>query len=135
MATVFLDVHGVLLVDFTPPGSTINAAAYQETKETQGLQRKGPGLLTKGLGVLLLHDSARPHNAAATMNILNSWGWEILPHPPYSPDLASSDFHLFPKMKKNLRGQHFHSNEDVQNEVKKWLRAQDAFFFVKDLTN
>jgi hypothetical protein len=36
MATIFWDVHGVLLVDFTPPGSTINAAAYQETKETQG---------------------------------------------------------------------------------------------------
>jgi hypothetical protein len=31
MATVFWDDHGVLLVDFTPPGSTINAAAYQET--------------------------------------------------------------------------------------------------------
>jgi hypothetical protein len=38
------------------------------------------------------------------------------------------DFHLFPKMKKHLRGQHFHSNEDVQNEVKKWLRVQDVFF-------
>jgi hypothetical protein len=37
MATVFWDVHGVLLVDFTPPSLTINAAAYQETlKETQG---------------------------------------------------------------------------------------------------
>jgi hypothetical protein len=31
-------------------------------------------------------------------------------------------------MKKHLRGQRFHSNEDIQNEVKKWLRAQDAFF-------
>jgi hypothetical protein len=30
MASVFWDVHGVLLVDFTPPGSTINAAAYHE---------------------------------------------------------------------------------------------------------
>jgi hypothetical protein len=36
MAIVFWDVHGVLLVDFTPPTSTINAAAYQETLETQG---------------------------------------------------------------------------------------------------
>jgi hypothetical protein len=37
MATVFWDVHGVLLVDITSSGSTINAAAYQETlKETQG---------------------------------------------------------------------------------------------------
>jgi transposase len=84
-----------------------------------------PGLLTKGLGVLLLHDNAPTHSAAATVNLLNSWSWEILPHPPYSPDLAPSGFHIFPKMKKHLRGQLFNSNEDVQNEVKKWLRAQD----------
>jgi hypothetical protein len=37
MATVFSDVHGVLLVDFTPPGSTINAAAYQETRGSRRL--------------------------------------------------------------------------------------------------
>jgi hypothetical protein len=52
MATVFWDVHGVLLVDFTPPGSTINAAAYQETikRLKEAIRRKRPGLLTKGLG-------------------------------------------------------------------------------------
>jgi histone-lysine N-methyltransferase SETMAR len=58
-------------------------------------------------------------SAAATVNLINSWGWEILPQPPYRPDLAPSDFHLFPKMKKHVRGQRFHSNEDVRNEVKK----------------
>jgi transposase len=67
------------------------------------------------------------------VNLLNSWGWEILPHPPYSPDSAPSDFQIFPRMKKHLRGQRFHSNEDVQNEVKKWLHAQDAFFFYEVL--
>jgi phage-related protein len=36
-------------------------------------------------------------------------------------------------MKQHLRGQRFHSIEDVQNEVKKWLRAQDAFFFYAGL--
>jgi transposase len=90
----------------------------------------------KGLGVLLLHDHLRPHSAAATVNLLNSWGWEIIPHPPHSPDLAPSVFHLLLKIKKHLRGQRFHSSEDVQTEVKKWLLEQDAFFFsMKDLTN
>jgi transposase len=115
----------------------MNAAAYQETLERlkEAIQHKRPGLLTKGLRVLRLHDDARPHSAAATVNLLKSWGWEILPHPPYSPDLAPSDFHLFLKMKKQLRGQRFHSNEDVQNEIKKWLCAQDALFSGKDVTN
>jgi hypothetical protein len=51
MATASLDVHGVILVDFTPPDSTINAAAYQETLKRleEDIPRKRPGLLTKGL--------------------------------------------------------------------------------------
>jgi hypothetical protein len=49
--------------------------------------------------------------------------------------LAPPEFHLFPKMKKHLWGQRFHSNEDVQSKVKKCLRAQDAFFSMRDLTN
>jgi histone-lysine N-methyltransferase SETMAR len=99
MATVFWDVHRVLLVDFTPPSSTINAAAYQKSLKRlkEAIRRKRPGLLTKGFGVLLFHDNARPHSAAATMNLLNSWGWEVLPYEPYSPHLAPSDFHLFPR--------------------------------------
>jgi hypothetical protein len=100
MATVLWDVHGVLLVDLTLPGSTINAAAYQETPNRlkEAIRCKIPGLLTKGFGVFLLHDNALQHSAAATVNLLNSWGWEILPHPPYSPDLAPSDFDLLAKM-------------------------------------
>jgi hypothetical protein len=83
--------------------------------------------LTKG--VLLLQDNAGVHSAAPTVYLLNSWSWEIL------PDLAPSDFHLFSKMRKHLRVQCFHSSEDVQNKVKKWLHAQDAFFSMKDITN
>jgi hypothetical protein len=51
MATVFWDGHGVLLVDFTSPSSTINAAAYQETLKRlkEAIRHKRPGLLTKGL--------------------------------------------------------------------------------------
>jgi histone-lysine N-methyltransferase SETMAR len=70
------------------------------------------------------------------VNLFKSWGWEIIPHPPYSSDLTSSDFHQFPDMEKYLRGQRFHSNEDVQNEVKKCLPARTlSFFSIKDFTN
>jgi hypothetical protein len=52
MSSVFRDVCGDLLVDFTPPSSTINAAVYQETLKRleEAIRRKRPGLLTKGLG-------------------------------------------------------------------------------------
>jgi hypothetical protein len=76
MATALWDVHGVLLVDFTPPGSTINVAAYQETLKLlkKAIRRKRPGFLTNGLGVLLLHDNARPHSAAATVKLFELLG-------------------------------------------------------------
>jgi len=67
--------------------------------------------------------NGRRLSAAATANLLKSWCWEIIPRQPFSPDLALSDFRLSPKINEHLRGQRFHSNEDVQNQVKKWSRA------------
>ena len=47
--------------------------------------------------------------------------FELLEHPPYSPDLAPSDFHLFPELKKFMRGKRFSSNEGV-------IAAVEAYF-------
>jgi transposase len=52
--------------------------------------------------VCLLHDNAQPHTAEKATKLLEKFGWENLEHPPYSPDLAPSNFHLFPKMKEFL---------------------------------
>ena len=41
-------------------------------------------------------------------------GWEVLPHPPYSPDLAPSDYHLFGFVKNHMRDQHYETNEALQ---------------------
>jgi histone-lysine N-methyltransferase SETMAR len=51
------------------------------------------------------------------------------PPPPYSPDLAPSDFHLFLHLKKFLAGQHFNNDEDVKRAVQKWLSSQAATFY------
>jgi hypothetical protein len=91
------------------------------------IRKDRPSLLTTG--ILLLHDNAKPHSATATMHLLKSWGEEILPHPQYNPFLAPLEFRLFSKMKMRLIGQPIHSRENVQNEVKKWLRAQRPIFF------
>ena len=52
----------------------------------------------------LLHDNAWPHSAAQTQDLITSFKWEQMGHPPYSPDLAPSDFHLFLHLKKFLGG-------------------------------
>ena len=50
-----------------------------------------------------------------------TFGWTTLPHPPYSPDLAPSDYHLFGAMKESLRGKHYENDEEAKTAVKKWL--------------
>ena len=55
--------------------------------------------------------------------------FEVLPHPPYSPDLAPSHFHLFGPLKESLRGRKFNLDDDVQSAVHEWLRGQPQEFF------
>ena len=55
------------------------------------------------------------------MSKLVELGYELLPHSPYSPDLAPCDFFLFPNLKKSLAGQKFESNEEV-------IAATEAYF-------
>ncbi|XP_032670036.1 histone-lysine N-methyltransferase SETMAR-like [Odontomachus brunneus] len=66
-------------------------------------------------------------NGAGTL--LRRFGWEVFNHPPYSPDLAPSDFHLFPHMKNWLGGQYFHTDDELQITVNSWLKAQAAAFY------
>ena len=70
-------------------------------------------------GVLLLHDNARPHIADMTKEAIQTHSWEVLLHPPYSPDLAPTDFHLF----RSLSNAMFLFNNDA--ELRAWL---DEFF-------
>jgi histone-lysine N-methyltransferase SETMAR len=53
------------------------------------------------------------HKSALTMGKLRDLHNELLEHPPYSPDLAPSDFHLFPKLKTFLAGQRISSNQEA----------------------
>ncbi|KAG5319700.1 MOS1T transposase, partial [Pseudoatta argentina] len=50
-------------------------------------------------------------------------------HPPYSPDLAPSDFYLFPKLKESLGGHHFNSNDEVKDFVKLFFKKQGTDFY------
>ena len=59
----------------------------------------------------MIHDNARPHTAAATQNLITTLGWEQFDHPPFSPDLAPSDFHLFLHLISFLAGLRLHDNE------------------------
>ncbi|GFO17381.1 histone-lysine N-methyltransferase SETMAR [Plakobranchus ocellatus] len=57
------------------------------------------------------------------------YGWEILPHPAHSPDLAPSDFHLFGPLKRHLGGMAFETEDDLISELRNWFDNLDVDFF------
>ena len=77
----------------------------------------------------LLHDNAWPHSAAQTQDLITSFKWEQMDHPPYSPDLSPSDFHLFLHLKKFLGGMRFDDDDDPKDAVQKWLTSQATAFY------
>jgi hypothetical protein len=87
-------------------------------------------MLTKGV---LLHDNARPHTAARTNALIKLFNWGIFDYPSYSPDLATSDYHLFPKMKVWLAIQRFHINKEHMDGVNNSVHNLAAPFFDEGL--
>jgi len=80
-------------------------------------------------GVCLLHDNARSHSTHITIVLLVKFKWNILDHPPYSPDLVPSDFHLFLHLKKQLAGKKFDDDDEMQEEVMTWFKGEVADFY------
>ena len=67
------------------------------------------------------------------MDAVERNGYELIPHPAYWPDLAPSDFFLFPNLEKDIRGRHFRSDEEVMTAVGDWVNGKDPDFFSSGL--
>ena len=97
------------------------------------IREKRRGKLSKG--ILLQQDNARVHTCKIAMDAVERNGYGLIPHPAYSPDLAPSDYFLFPNLKKDIHGRHFRSNEEVVAAVEEWIRDKDpGFLFWADCT-
>jgi histone-lysine N-methyltransferase SETMAR len=134
MLTIFWDVNRPILVNFQEKGQTVTSARYSDMLVNElkpAIRSKHQGLLSKR--VLLLHDNARPHTAAHTVDNLRALEFEVLKHPPYSPDLAPLDFHVFQPTKEHLRGQKFVDDNEVMEAVQNLLKATPKSFFVEGI--
>lgn len=74
---------------------------------------------------------ARLHIADATIRLLRQFQWDIIDYSPYSPDLAPSEFHLFPELKMWLGRQRFLSNKDLYDNVNAHLISLAKIFLKK----
>jgi len=133
LASIFWNQDGILFIDYLPKGQTINAEYYSslllQLKDI--LKEKRRGKVTKG--VLFLQDNAPTHRVLAAYKKLAYLGFQCLDHPPYSPDVAPSDYHLFSGLKKQMKGRHFWSDAAVIAAAETWLDGQYSEFFLSGL--
>ena len=118
MLTVFWNSEGVALTDFLEKSATVNSECYIETLKClkKLTVREGAEIYD----IWLQQDNARPHTSATITDAIAHLGFTVLPYLAYSLDLALSNFHLFPKLKEDLRGQNFSSDEEVKAAVCQW---------------
>ena len=133
MATVFWDAKGVIMLDFLPKRSIITGVYYANLLDQlrTAIREKCRGKPSKG--VLLQQDNAKVHTCKVEMDAVERNGYELIPHPAYSPDLAPRDFFLFPNLKKDICGLHFRSDEEVVTAVEEWVNGKDPDFFSSGL--
>ena len=107
----------------------MNSDCYMTVLERlrQAILNKRPGLDANN--ITMHHDNARPHMSHATREEIARKGWNVMPQPPYSPNLAPSDFHLFGPLKDDLRGEHFEIDAEVMCAVKNWMKETEKAFF------
>ena len=121
------------MLDFLPKRYTITGVYYANLLDQlrTAIRGKRRGKLSKG--VLLQQDNARVHTCKVAMDAVERNGYELIPYPAYSPDLAPSDFFLFPNLKMDIRGLHFRSDEEVVMAVDEWVNGKDPDFFSSGL--
>ena len=121
----FLGLTKSYMAEFWEDGNTVSSARYIET--IKNLPRRVCRVRQSTSWIMLLHDNARPHTAHAMIDALETLKFEVLSHPPYRPDLAPSNLHFFPHLKRDLKGTHFTSDE-VKQAVTSWIKQRTPEF-------
>ena len=83
--------------------------------------------------VLYHHDNAPSHTSLKAMVKLDQLRFELVAHSPYSPDLAPSNYYLFPNLKRWLQGKRFTSNEEVIAETEAYFEGLDVSYYRKGI--
>ncbi|XP_043262919.1 histone-lysine N-methyltransferase SETMAR-like [Colletes gigas] len=127
---VWWDCQGIIHHELLKSNLTITADKYvqQLQRVQEKLHEKRPALVNRK-SVILLHENARSHTARVIQEKILELGWSVLPHPPYSPDLAPADYHLFCSLQNFLYGKTFNSEEQVRQAVENFFQLKPTTFY------
>ena len=85
-------------------------------------------------GVVHQHDDAKPYTSLVTHQKLLELGWDVLSHPPYSPDIAPSDYHfLFCSMQNFLNGKIFNVDDGVNSHLIQFFAGKNQNFYEHEI--
>lgn len=130
MLCVWWDWRGILYYELLPNNQSINSDKYcsQLDELNTAIQEKRPQLANRK-GIVFHQDNARPHVSLTTRKKLLELGWDVLPHPPYSPDIAPSDYHLFRSLQNSLNGKNFDSLDGLKNYLDQFFAEKPGKFW------
>ncbi len=133
LLTTFWDSRRLIYAEFATDKPRINQHSYFDTSNhlKVAIKNKGRDLLSRK--PWLLHNNARSHTAALVVSLLENFHRKVFGHSPYSPDLAPSNYHLFPRPKKELRGKRFAMREELIAEVNRILQNLGAQFYCEGI--
>ncbi|CAK9811656.1 Histone-lysine N-methyltransferase SETMAR [Anthophora quadrimaculata] len=131
---IWWDWKGIIYYELLPYGQTLNSDIYcqQLDRLKLAIDQKRPELANRR-GVVFHQDNARPHTSIVTRQKLRELGWEVLMHPPYSPDLAPSDYHLFRALQNFLSDKKLASREDCENRLLQFFANKDQDFYERGI--
>ena len=122
-------IKGIIHHEFLKSGQTVNSDIYcsQIEEVHKKLKDIDPAMINRRR-VIILQDNAKPHTSKKTIQKFSDIGYEILSHPPYSPDISPTDYHVFLSMSNFLRGKNFDTLEDLQNCIVDFLSRSQSIF-------
>ena len=129
MATVFWDPQRIILIDYLRKGQTITEEYFltRLIRLLEKLRTERPVLAHKK--IVFHQDNAPVHTTGVSIAKVHELGFKLLPHPLYFPDLAPSDFFLFPNLKISLGGKRFSSDEVIAAVDKYFKGFKTSYFF------
>ncbi|GJQ83005.1 hypothetical protein Trydic_g15821 [Trypoxylus dichotomus] len=95
MLSIWWNPKRVVYFELFPRNRTVHldVCSQQYLKLDEAIEEEKLGLVNRK-GIVFRHDNARPRTSLTTRTRLSDY-WKIVLHPPYSPELAPSDYHSF----------------------------------------
>ena len=125
LLSIWWNCKGILYYELLPEGQTINSEKYctQLEKLKEAIITKRPEVVNKR-DVVFHHDNARSHVSLAVRMKLLEFDWHVLPHSPYSPDVAPLDYYC-----SFLRNRKFKSVNEMKNGLEEYFKSKPRKFW------